>query len=387
MRKSTTIGTTLVGCLLATYFLVTPNTSEIDEEEEHHHDEFLTFSQELLEANHIEIEKALSGKLKQRVRAPAQITVVSDKKAHILPKAAGVAIAAYKNLGENVTAGEIIAILESKEMAEAKSRYLTALKKEGLASKDFIREKNLREKNISSIQDFNNAENTKEEAQIDLELAKQKLHTLGLSREAIEALPSQSPEQLRIYELRSPIAGKVISRHIAPGELVTSDHEVYIIADLSTVWAEIQVFSQDRPFVQQGQPVTISTNDGQSIKTKVSYLSPIINQDTRTSTALVNIDNTSEIWLPGSFAQAEFITEEVSVPLIVKKEAIQNIDGVDVLFIAVENGFAVKPVTKGRGDEEHCEVLSGLEPGEDYACKNTFLLKADLKKDEAEHMD
>lgn len=382
-----TIGSTFAGCLLAAYFLWTPSDVEIAEDDDQHHDDFLMFSKELLATNSIEIEKASSGSLKQLVRAPAQIAIISDQKVHILPKASGIAIATYKNLGENVAAGEIVAILESKEMAEAKASYLTALKKMQLASSAFQREKSLYEKNITSLQDYNNLESSKEEALIELELSRQKLHTLGLTTNAINQLPNEAPDQLRVYELHSPIAGKVIARHITPGEFVTSGHEVYVIADLSTVWAEIHVFSQDRQFVKQGQTVIITTSDGQAVQGKVSYLSPIIDPETRTSTALVEIDNQTETWLPGSFVQAEFTTNEVDVPLIVKKDAIQNIDGVDVLFVSAPDGFAVRPVTKGRIDEENCEVVSGLQPGEDYACKNTFLLKADLKKDEAEHMD
>lgn len=387
MRKLITIGATVAGCLLAAYFLITPSIPEVEDDDHHHNEDFLPFTKELVESNNVEIEKATPGTLKQIVRAPAQIRIISDQKAHILPKASGIAITAYKNLGETVSAGEVVAILESKEMAEAKASYLTALKKEQLASSAFLREKNLYEKNISSAQDFNNAETQKAEAVIELELARQKLHTLGLDSETITQLPNEPSDQLRVYQLRSPIAGKVIARHITPGELVTSDHEVYEIADLSTVWAEIHVFSQDRQYVRQGQNVRITTNDGQTTQAKVAYLSPVIDQETRTSTALVNIDNSAESWLPGSFVQAEFITEQTKVPLIVKKEAIQTIDGVDVIFVSAPDGFAVRPVTKGRSDEGNCEVLSGLAPGEDYACKNTFLLKADLKKDEAEHMD
>lgn len=387
MRKSLTIGATLAGCLLAAYFLWTPTANETADDEEHHHDDFLPFSKELAESNNIKIEKASSGDLKQRVRAPATITVISDKEAHIYPQVSGVAIAVYKNLGETVEAGEIVAKLESKEMAEAKADYLTALKKEQLASTQYEREKSLRSQNISSMQDFSSSENAREEALIELEFSRQKLLALGLDSETIRQLPTQSNEMLRVYDIRSPIAGKVIARRINPGELLASDKEIYVIADLSAVWAEVHVFSQDRQFVKQGQTVTITGDDGKSIRAKVSYLSPVIDSDTRTSTALVTVDNRTGNWLPGAFVQAEFITDKVNVALRVKKEAIQNIDGVDVLFVSSADGFNVKPVTKGLSDEEHCEIISGLTPGEDYACKNTFVLKADLKKDEAEHMD
>lgn len=388
MKKLLTITATISGCLLAAYFLLTPQVHEQDDHDDHDHDHnFLPFSQELAEANHIVKDTVSPGTLKRIVRAPAQITIASDQKAHILPKASGIAVKAYKNLGEMVDNNELVATLESKEMAEAKSNYLSSVKKEQLALAAFIREKNLHEKNVSSLQEFYDAESAKNEAGIERELAKQKLHTLGLSSKAIEQLPHESPEKLRVYELRSPIRGKVIARHITPGEMVTNDHEVYTIADLSSVWAEIHVFAKDRPSVKEGQFVVISTDAGQSVPARVVYLSPIIDPETRTSTALAQLDNMSDIWHPGTFVQAELLTDETTVPLMVKKTAIQNIDGIDVVFIAASEGFEVRPITKGRSDEENCEVISGLEAGEEYACKNTFLLKADLKKEEAEHMD
>lgn len=388
MKRLLTIGGATAVCLLTIYLLVTSQDSGDFEDDDHDHDhEFLPFSKELVEANHIQVETASPGILKQIVRAPAQIVIISDQKAHVLPKASGIAVIAHKNLGETVYADEVVAVLESREMAEAKASYLTALKKERLAETAFQREKNLHEKNISSAQEFNNAETAKNEAAIELELSRQKLHALGLDARAIRHLPHEPTEKLTVYELRSPIAGKVIARHITPGELVTNDHAIYTIADLSSVWAEIHVFSKDRPYVKEGQTVAITSPEGQSAHASVSYLSPMIDTETRTSTALVKIDNTSETWLPGSFVQATFITEEINVPLLVKKEAIQTIDGVDVLFVSADDGFAVRPVTKGKQDETQCEILSGLVPGEDYACRNTFLLKADLKKEEAEHMD
>lgn len=387
MRKLITICLTVAGCALATYFLWTPNAIEEDTHEEEHHEDFLPFSKEVAEANNIEIEKAGPGMLKQKVEAPAQIKIIPDQEAHIHPKISGIVVAACKNLGDPVSAGEVVAILESKEMAEAKASYLTALKKEQLSSTAYEREKKLHEKNISSTQDYNAAENTMEESKIETELCRQKLLSLGLDSDCINHLPNDSCDTLRTYEVRSPITGKIIDRRIASGEFITADEEIYSVADLSTVWAEIHIFANDRPFVKQGQPVAIAANDGKTIKAKVSYLSPIINPETRTSIAYAAIDNRSGYWLPGTYAYATFLTDKTDVALAVKKEAIQNIDGVDTLFVSTDEGFAVRPVTKGRSDDDRCEIVSGLNPGEEYACKNTFLLKADLKKEEAEHMD
>lgn len=360
---------------------------ELEEEEDHSH-EFVEFSPGKILEHGIDIAIAESGQLNQTVKAPARIVMSADNIAHVLPKASGIAVAANKNLGERVQKGEVLAVLDSKEVAEAKSSLLTALKTEELTSKTYQREKSLQEKNISSAQELNNAENAWESARIDTELAKQKLHALGLDQDQIDNLAQAAPTTLRSYEIRSPIDGQIISRHITIGEVVSAEQEVYVVADLSKVWAEVSIFSSDRPQVKQGQSIAITLPGVESAaEGKIVYLSPVIDQETRTSTAIAEIDNADGMWLPGSFAQGMLVVASPDVLIRVPREAIQNIDGKDALFVAENDGFAVKPISLGRRDDKYYEITSGVNPGDRYACKNTFLLKAELQKDEAEHMD
>lgn len=375
-------------CGLLAYALwdAAPVISEEDDDHEHHHD-FVHFDLTTLEQHGITTQKVSSGKLQNIIRAPAKIIIAYDQIAHILPKVSGIALKAYKNLGQSVQADEVLALLESKEMAEVKTLYLTALKREQLTESNYLREKNLFDKKISSTQDYNAAKNTWEEAFIDLELARQKLYTLGLNEQEIKQLPSKPSNELRSYELRSPISGDVISRHFALGELVNENQEVYVVADLSKVWAEINVFSKDRQHVRQGQTITVTTNDGQLTSGTIIYLSPIIDEHTRTAKAIAEIDNRSGTWLPGTFVQAELMTGETKIALAVPKDAIQNIEGENAVFVASKDGFAVRLITLGHSDDLYFEIVDGLAPGEIIANKNTFLLKAELQKDEAEHMD
>lgn len=391
MRKNITLIVAAAACALLAYGFWNWETNSHEEEEdhEHHHheNEIVSISSDQIKAHGIQIQKAAPGRLQYLVTAPAKIMLAQDGIAHIYPKVSGTVIQAYKNLGEDVVANEVIAILSSREMAEAKADYLAAYNRDLLTQGTFQREKSLHEKKISATQEYHRAENAREESLIELELTRQKLHALGLSEEEIVSLPLSPPATLRVYEMRSPVSGKVIARHLTSGELVTLDHEAYIVADLNSLWAEISVFPQDRQHVKEGQPVTIATLDGRSTMATVTYLSPIVDEDTHTSTAIAKINNKSGKWLPGTYAKAELITDVVNIPLVVTKEAVQNIDGTDVVFLTDDGGFSVRPIQTGRSDARHFEVISGLAPGEEYACKNTFLLKAELKKDEAEHMD
>lgn len=391
MRKNITLIVAAAACALLAYGFWNWEAASHDENEdhEHHHheDEIVSISSDQIKAHGIEIQKAAPGRLQYLVTAPAKIMLAQDGIAHIYPKVSGTVIQAYKNLGEDVAVNEVIATLSSREMAEAKADYLAAYNRDLLTQGTFQREKSLHEKKISATQEYHRAENAREESLIELELTRQKLHALGLSEEEIASLPLSAPATLRVYEMRSPVAGKVIARHLTTGELVTLDHEAYIVADLNSLWAEISVFPQDRQHVKEGQPVTIATLDGRATMATVTYLSPIVDEDTHTSTAIAKINNKSGKWLPGTYAKAELITAVVNIPLVVTKEAVQNIDGTDVIFLTADGGFSVRPIQTGRSDARNFEVVSGLAPGEEYAYKNTFLLKAELKKDEAEHMD
>lgn len=395
MRKKITLIATIAACALTTYvFWNLDSASNEAEEESHHHEhhhnleeELVSINPEQLASNGIEVMYASPGKLQKIVKAPAKITLCPDHVAHIFPKASGTVLKAYKNLGEFIKTDETLATLGSREMAEAKTEYLAAYNRNLLTEGTFQREKSLYEKKISASQEYHRAENAREESLIELEMSRQKLHALGLSEQEIQEIPTSPPSNLRVYEMRSPISGKIIARHATPGELVNLDHEAYVVADLNTLWTEISIFPQDRQYVKEGQHVIISTHDNQKTKATIIYLSPLIDEQTHTSTAIAKIDNRSGKWIPGTYINAELITEVINVPLMVSKEAVQNIDGTDVVFVTVKDGFSVRPITTGRFDEHHWEVISGLEPGDEYACKNTFILKAELKKDEAEHMD
>ena len=222
----------------------------------------------------------------------------------------------------------------------------------------------------------------------------QKLYALGLTKEEIERLPYSDPEQLRIYRVCSPISGKVVNRHITPGEYIAQNQEIYTIADLDRVWAEVSLFSKEREVVKEGQKLILTahrdSSSGQDLlrsEGNVIYLSPLLNEETFRAEAIAEIDNQEGTWIPGSFALAEIVTGEELAALLVPRTAIHQINSLDTAFVFQGEGFAVRPVVLGRSDEQFIEILSGIEPGEDAATENSYLLKAELQKTEAQSDD
>lgn len=311
-----------------------------------------------------------------------------DGVAHILPKISGVAKEAYKNIGDNVMEGEIIAVLESRDMAEIKANFLAMIQKEKLARSNFEREKSLRDKKIASEEDYLHAKSTFEEAKINLQLARQQLFAIGFTDKDIANLLVIKDPDLSTYTIRSPINGTIMHRHLTKGEYVENVSTIYEVADLSRVWVEIGVYPKDLNKVKVGQAVqVILPEDNAKATARIIYVSPTIQEESITAKAIAEIDNTSGNWRPGSFVKVHVDTQSIPVNLVVPITAVQEIDGEKYVFIKTPDGFEKRQVKLGRTDTDKVEVLEGLNAGEPFASTNTFLLKADLGKGEAEHAD
>src|SRR5262249_470076 len=152
-----------------------------------------------------------------------------------------------------------------------------------------------------------------------------RLHTMGLSEEEIEALPSSADEtRFRFYEIRSPIAGRVTARNLLLGQAVTTDREIFTVADLSTVWIELAVAPADLFFAKEGQEVRVRS-DGLEATAKIVALSPVIDPDTRSAKAIAELDNKSGEWRLGDYVSARLIAGTQEVNLLVPLDAVQNI--------------------------------------------------------------
>lgn len=334
----------------------------------------------------IQIQKAGPGSLSISLSSRGKIILHPDRLVHVLPKISGVAMEARKRIGDSVKQGEVIAVLESREMADIKAAYLAAIEKEKLANTLLQREEKLFQNRISAEQDLINAKSNYQETKISIQLARQKLRAFGLADSEIEDIVNQKDPDLRIFEIRSPMDGVVITRHITKGEFIDSSSTIYEIADLSDLLIEIGVYPKDLYKISEGQNITVSLPEEKlSSEAKIIYVSPIIQDETITSKAIAELNNKDRKWLPGTFVKVDISTEKASLPIVISKEAVQNIDGKDVVFVKTSEGFEKRPIQIGRSDDSNIEVLSGLREGEAYASSKTFLLKAELGKSEAEH--
>jgi len=207
--------------------------------------------------------------------------------------------------------------------------------------------------------------------------ASQKLLALG-------AAPGSAA--LGRYELRAPFDGMVVEKHIALGESVKEDVNVFTISDLSSVWAEISVPAGNLNLVRIGEPVTIRSGAFDQAGTgKVSYVGSLIGAQTRTATARVTLTNPQRIWRPGLFVNVELVTSEVDAPVTVSAEALQTVEDKPTVFLRVPGGFVPQHVQTGRSDGRRVEIVGGLAPGASHAGSGSFVVKSQQGKSSATH--
>jgi len=191
----------------------------------------------------------------------------------------------------------------------------------------------------------------------------------------------ESNDSLKVYRIRAPISGRIMQRHANTGEF-TQNQVLFSIANLDTLWAELRVFPSHQSSVREGQAVRILNRENR-IDAKIDHVVPSL--DTPYQLARIKLDNTDQTLAPGLIVEAQVVISQFSTDLAVSRNAIQEIEGRQGVFVKDGETYSFTPLVLGRQDDAFVEVLEGLAEGSEYVSDNSYLLKADLEKSEAEH--
>jgi len=338
-----------------------------------------------IEAAKITTERVSAGVLRRKIAVPALVTPDPEHVGHVAAKVAGTIEALLKRLGDPVAKGEVVARIESREVADAKSEYLAALANFDLQTALFRREKGLYEKQITAEQLFLKARQVYTEAKLRFDVARQKLLSLDLSDEEIAGLPSQPPASLRLKLIRAPLSGRVTDRMVSLGQPVGGEgqaKEIYVVSDLSEVEADLSVPVSDLRFVKERQTVAIVTPEGKEIVGDVAYVNAMLTPETRAGHVIARFPNKGFALRPGSLLEAHIVLEESRAGALAPRLAVQTIANRPVVFLRTPEGFEKRVVEIGAKDDDSVEITSGLKPGDVVAVANSFVLKAELGKND-----
>lgn len=340
-----------------------------------------TLDEPLAQRMGIQTEIAAPSKIQTTIRLPGEVGFNMDKLSHIVPRVPGVITEVKKNLGDRVQKDEIIAIIESRELGESRSKYLVALERTKLAEYNFNRSERLHEKESVPEKEMLTAKKSYLEEKIELEAAGRKLLTMGIPQEEINRLSDNKFDNLTRFEIKAPLPGVVVKKHLTVGEWVKEDAEIYIIADMNTLWLNVTIYMNDLSAVFVGQKAIVQSQCG--IPTtigEVSYIEPTVGEDSRTTKARIILPNSEGKWRPGMFVQTDLVNQENDVEIAIRNDALQTYKDKTVVFIKHDDQYEMQPVVTGRKDGHFTEISKGLTSGDKYVVANAFVLKSELAK-------
>ena len=361
-----------------------------DDHAGHDHDEEgpIRLTPAVMQEFGIEVRVASGGSIGRTVRLPGEVVYNTDRIAHVSPMVAGRVQQVYVSVGDRVVAGQIMAVLASRELAAARSEYLAAVAKLELARENLGREKRLLSDKVGTTRAAAAARQAYREADIERTQAVNALFALGYSREQVTQTAAIEDKDFSIYELRAPLSGIVTQRHITIGEVVgleTTDAP-FVVADLSSVWVNLTVYQRDLAQVRAGMLVTIQfSSDIPDAQGTVAFVSPALDETTRTATARVVLENPHADWRPGLFVSGLIETGRETAAIVVPHSALTELDGETVVFVQTDGGFESRKVRQGRATPAAVEIIDGLAEGERYAANNVLALKAETNRAALEH--
>jgi len=340
-----------------------------------------------LKAGGIEVQKVAASLPSGLISATATLELNGDRIARVNPRAAGRAVSVSASLGDRVTHGQVLAEIDSVDMDQAWTDYLKAKGRLELADRSVKREETLFQKKVSPEKDVLRARQDFREAEADLRLAKDRFRLLGVEVPPEETGAKDKEPQRPLIPVCSPLSGIIIEKTVARGEMVGPEKTLFTVADLSSLWLMVDIYEQNLGSVRVGMQVrlAVSAYPEKEFKGRISYLSDIMDEKTRTVKARVTIDNRGGSLKPGMFATASIDAVKnagVEKVIALPEEAV-FLDGSE-RFVFVQEGegkFVARRVSIGPVSGRKVEIKEGLKVGEVVVVKGVFTLKSELKKD------
>ena len=316
----------------------------------------------------IVIEAALPGNLSAGILAPATVAAQPSGVAALTAHAEGIISRLYKRLGDPVKAGDVLAIVDSKDAAQIASDRASAAARALLARRVAAQEEALFQQGATSRRSLETAQASLAAAEADARRARDAATTANLSRDG------------HSVEVISPLSGRITAQAAALGAFVRTETELFRVADPRFIQIEAQLTATDAARVTPGDAATLLLPNGTTAQTRVRSVAPALDPQTRTQAVVVFVPDGPTL-APGETLQVRLLPKgTAATSIVVPDEAVQTLDGRDSVFLRTQEGFVVRPVSVGERSAGQASITSGLSPNDQIATRNAFLLKAELGK-------
>ena len=309
------------------------------------------------------------------ISVTATIHPNQDRIAKISPRVEGRIVSVSANLGDMVRAGQTLAVMDSLAIGEAQSSLLRAQSLERVAQADFKRAESLSAEEIIPQKELLRARGELERASAEARAAKDRLRLLGGS-------VSASGQAQSTFALTAPFAGTVIEKKATIGQLGSAADAVFTIADLSKVWIEASLTDQLVSKVKIGAAatVTVGAYPGERFSGRVTYIASVLDKDSRTIAARIEVPNKDGRLKLEMFATASIESGSQFDAISVPDGAILLLQGQPTVFVYEDGRFESRAVETGDKLSGRTVIKSGLKLKDQVVAAGAYALKARLLK-------
>jgi cobalt-zinc-cadmium efflux system membrane fusion protein len=349
------------------------------EESGHSEQERVVLTPQERDQESIAVEALAASPVREAIEVTAVIQPNQNRLARVAPRVPARVVNVYADLGQRVRAGQTLALMDSVEVGEAHAAFFRARSELDVARANLDRAEKLQAEQIIAQKEYLRIRSEHERAAIALHAAEDRLRILGV------AIPSAADGNgASMFSLRAPFTGTVIEKDAVVGELASPEKPVFTIADLSVLWIEADLYEKDLSRVRKGAEaeIRVAAYPDRVFTGRLTYLSEIMDRETRTIKGRIEVRNTEGLLKPEMFATATVATTTSGKAVSVPQEAVVLMDGKPTVFVEENGGFEPREVTTGRQLSERIMIESGVEEGELVVVRGAYALKARLLKSE-----
>ena len=356
----------------------TPALAPENESSEVHAEGTIELTIDQIAAAGITLVQPVTGDEGAAIEAPALLESDPDATRVVAAPLGGRIVSLTRNLGDRVAAGDTLAVIESREAATLQADVERARTRLNLARATLNRDEKLYVRGFRPLREVEISRAAAEEADVGLRLARQQVSASGVRGTSLNRIV-----------VTAPISGHVVARSAILGQTFSAEAagaELFRIASLDRLSVTLSISAENASRVRPGTIVEV-TAGARRQQARVRFVSPALDAETRLVRMIADLDNRSGQWRAGETVAARIrIADGVTgASIMIPAVAVQTVEGRPVVFVRSPQGFRVAPVTLGRRDGPMVAVTRGLSGGETLAAANSFTLKAELGKGEAEH--
>lgn len=341
----------------------------------------LTLSSEEAQRAGIKVEEARLQSLGETVVVTATIHPDQDRLVRISPRVAGRVLSAPAKLGDQVRAGQTLATLDSVEVGESHAAWIQAQTELRIAEADFKRAESLNAEEIIPKKEFLRAQADRDKAAAALRAAAERLRLMG-------GTPGASGSEASGFTVNAPLAGTVIEKKVTLGELANPSEAMFTVADLSRVWIQAALPESALAKVRVGTNarVTVAAYPGQVFNGRVGHIGAMLDKDTRTVAARIEVPNTDGRLKPEMFATASIdVAGDKREAIALPDAAIVLLEGVPTVFVLEQGAYEARQVEPGERIAGRTILKSGLKAGDQVVTEGSYALKARKLKSQLGH--